>query len=296
MKENSFFLPKLLYLISTLAQQQQRTIIMILYVMIILLCPAKWAIANTLFFYNPESNINDFRSIKSLFDTYLQAQGKHTFQPFDKEEHFENFLDQNNTDIFLLSSWHYQNLVTQGHSNLKPLLVGTVDGEFTYTQVLSTKKDINSITELSGKRIASAAHQEYSLTILKSMNEPNNIEVAFEILTVPKDIDALMSVLFGIAQGALTARNSLTTLASINPKKAQLLHPQLESQAIMLPMIVAYLPMTQPTTRELLEAIENMSDSPAGKEILGLLGLNGWKKLTETDRQQLIENYQSLTN
>jgi hypothetical protein len=295
MKENSFFLPKLLYLIPTLIQQQ-RTIIIIFYIIITLCCSTQWAIANTFFFYNPESNINDFRSLKSLFDTYLQTQGDHIFQPFDKKEHFEKFLDQNKTDIFLLSSWHYQNLVTQGYSNLKPLLVGTIDGGFTYTQVLSTKENINNISELSGKRIASAMHQEYSLTLLKSMNNPNNIDVAFEILTVPKDIDALMSVLFGIAQGALTARNSLTTLASINPKKAQLLHPQLESQAMMLPMVVAYLPITQPTTQKLLAAIENMSDFPAGKEILGMLGLNGWKKLTETDRQQLIENYQLLTN
>lgn len=242
---------------------------------------------STLFFYNPESNINDFRSVKTLFDSYLTTNGVYQFQPFDDKTIFENFVKTNKEDVFLLSSWHYQNLVERGYAHLQPILVGTIDGNFTYTQVLSTKKNVKDINQLQGKRIASAASEEYTKNILENMAQQElKVGVSFEVLTVPKDIDALMSVLFGMAQGALTASNSLTTLATLNPKKAQLLRQQAKSEAVMLPLVVAYSPLSKSST-SLLDVIKNMPDSPAGKEILGRLGLNGWRKLTSADLQQL---------
>ena len=235
---------------------------------------------NTLFFYNPESNINDFRSLKKLFDTHLSRNNAYQFQPFAEKNIFENFLQKNKNDVFLLSSWHYQNLLEQGYSYLKPILVGTIDGNTTYIKVLSTKKKINNIKKLQAKRIASAANKIYTNNMLESMTIQRHIR--FKVLTVPKDIDALMSVLFGMAQGALTTRRSLKTLASINPKKYQLLHQIAASQPIMLPVVVTN---NSVASEQLLKIIEKLPTSTTGKEILGMLGWNGWKKITSIDMQ-----------
>jgi len=237
-----------------------------------------------LYFYNPESNLNDFRSLKTGFDSYLSsAKSAYQFQPFDNQETFEQFLKTHKNDVFFMPSWYYQDLVKQGDINLQPILVGTLNGEFTYTKVLSTKKNIKNIGELQGKRIASAANQDYTKKMLENMAEQQKLKLnkAFKMLTVPKDIDALMSVLFGMAQGALTARTSLTTLATLNPRKYRLLHQQAESQAIMLPLVVVYKPIKKSTTKQLLNVIENMPNSPIGREILGMLGLDGWKKISQ---------------
>lgn len=244
---------------------------------------------NTLFFYNPESNINDFRSLKRLFDTYLSAQGTYQFQPFNNQNTFESFLKKSKNDVFLLSSWHYQNLIEQGYSNLKPLLVGTIDGQSTYTKVLSTKKNIRDIKGLQGKRIASAGNLNYTKNTLEGMvaEQQLTIRKPFRVLTVPKDIDALMSVLFGMAHGALTARNSLTTLATLNPRKYRLLRQQAESQAIMLPLVVIYSPIAKFSTQTLLNSIEDMPHSSTGKAVLGMLGWDGWKRLNQADVQLL---------
>ncbi len=252
--------------------------------LLLTLCLGQKSIAapSSLYFYNPESNLNDFRSLKTGFDNYLSF-GTYKFQPFDNQETFEQFLKTRKNGVFFMSSWHYQNLLKQGYVNLQPILVGTLNGEFTYTKVLSTKKNIKNIGKLQGKRIASAANQDYTQKILKSMAAQQNLKLnkAFKVLTVPKDIDALMSVLFGMAQGALTARTSLTTLAILNPRKYRLLHQQAESQAIILPLIIVYKPITQSTTQQLLNMIENMPNSPIGKEILAMLGLDGWKKILQ---------------
>ncbi|HDN25534.1 MAG TPA: hypothetical protein ENG03_00255 [Thioploca sp.] len=244
---------------------------------------------NTLFFYNPESNINDFRSLKMLFDSYLSSNGWYQFQPFNNKSTFERFLEKRQNDVFLLSSWHYQNLVEQGYSNLQPILVGTIDGESTYTKVLSTKKNVRNIKRLQGKRIASAGDQDYTERMLESMAFQQRLRLnkPFKVLTVPKDIDALMSVLFGMAQGALTARHSLDTLAALNPRKYRLLRQHTESQAIMLPVVVVHQPISTFSTEKLLDAIEDMPHYSNGQAILGMLGLNGWKKLTRADMRQL---------
>ena len=116
--------------------------------------------------------------------------------------------------------------------------------------------------------------------MLESMTIQRHIR--FKVLTVPKDIDALMSVLFGMAQGALTTRRSLKTLASINPKKYQLLHQIAASQPIMLPVVVTN---NSVASEQLLKIIEKLPTSTTGKEILGMLGWNGWKKITSIDMQ-----------
>jgi len=245
------------------------------------------AAESTLFFYNPESNINDFRSLKTLFDDYLSSKGKYQFQPFDNKQSFENFLKKNKNDVFLLSSWHYQDLLKQGYANLEAILVGTVDGKITYTKVISTKKNVKNINKLSGKNVASAGNKNYTQTMLENIAEQQDVSTEFKILSVPKDIDALMSVLFGMSQGALTARNSLETLESINPKKYSLLHQLAESQPIMLPVVVAYQPISQASTKQLVDIIENLPHSKEGKGILSILGWEGWKKVTNTEMQLL---------
>lgn len=238
------------------------------------------------FFYNPESNINDFRSLKTLFDNHIN-KGEYRFQPFDKKELFEDFLKRDKDAVFLMSSWHYQDLLLQGYVDLEAVLVGTLNGSSTYTKVVSTKKNIADIQRLEGKNIASAGNKSYTQLMLENIAQQGQASIQFKVLTVPKDIDALMSVLFGMSQGALTARNSLDALASVNPKKFSLLHQVAESSPIMLPVVAVYKSASEKETQQLIEIIENLPNSVEGKEILGMLGWDGWKKITKNEMQLL---------
>ncbi|MDM8569620.1 hypothetical protein QUF50_08950 [Thiotrichales bacterium HSG1] len=256
----------------------KKYLVTIFAVLVLLSAPIN-ATENTLFFYNPESNIHDFRTLKQLFDSYLVEHGVYQFQPFDDKNTFESFLQQNS--LFLLSSWHYLNLRKQGYTNLQPVLVGTINDSMTYTKVLSTKKNIKNINTLHKKRIASSGDKKYTDNMLQNMAKRSGVE--FKILTVPKDIDALMSILFGMAQGALTSRHSLDTLSTLNPKKYQLLHQHIESEAITLPVVVMHKPIVNPSIKALLIAIEKLPKSNSGKEILGMLGWDGWRKVDSVE-------------
>ncbi len=222
-----------------------------------------------------------------MFDRYLSTKGPYRFQPFKGERTFERFLKKRKYDVFLLSSWHFQSLRERGYYNLVPIFVGTDKGVPTYTKVLTTRKTIRNIQQLRGKRIASAGNRRYTKKTLKSMITQQR----FKVLTVPKDIDALMSVLFGMAHGALTSRNSLNTLATINQRKYRLLYQHAESQKIMLPLIVVHRPIKSTSTKRLLYAIKKMSRSSRGQEVLGMLGWNGWKRVTKKDWRQLRRKF-----
>ena len=63
----------------------------------------------TIYFYNPEININNFASLKKEFDTYLSAYGEYQLQPFSEREIFEKVAVSKNDGIFIISGWHYKN-------------------------------------------------------------------------------------------------------------------------------------------------------------------------------------------
>jgi len=67
-------------------------------------------VGSTIYFYNPETNINNFATLKTAFDTYLVNHGGYYFQPFDSRENFEAVIKEKKGDIYLLSSWHLKAL------------------------------------------------------------------------------------------------------------------------------------------------------------------------------------------
>lgn len=121
----------------------------------------------TIYFYNPETNINNFASLKISFDTYLAKFGNYQFQPFDEKETFESSLLQDNQSVYLLSSWHYQLL--RDRLALQPVLVGVYKGRATQKKILAVRRDITDVSELSGKTVACSGSKQYTENLLAEM-------------------------------------------------------------------------------------------------------------------------------
>ena len=168
--------------------------------------------SQTIYFYSAESNINNFKFLKMEFDRYLSDFGSFTFQPFANIKTFEKFIDSNFSGIYLLSSWHYKLLSTK--KEIMPFLVGTHKSETTMKLVLSTQKGIGDIEQLLGGKIASSGSEGYTRRILEEVFglETSSTLDTIDILAVPKDIDAIMGVGFGLVEAALTTKNSLEKL------------------------------------------------------------------------------------
>lgn len=235
----------------------------------------------TVYFYNPETNINNYVLLKGEFDKYLSNYGPFKFQPFSDRETFEKFIIKQRDGIFLLSSWHYHDLSEK--VSMQPILVGFLKGKTTQRKILSANENITSIDYLKGKSIASAGSEEYTKNILIQMlgEDKKKIIDSLKILTVPKDIDALIAVGFGMASSALTSEISFAKLLAINPKQCSMLN-QLGSTETLLQIVAAPQPFDE-NVLLLLSIIQDMSSTLEGKRNLKMISLDGWKKISDTE-------------
>lgn len=237
-----------------------------------------------IYFYNPETNINNFASLKKEFDVYLSSFGEYQLQPFSEREIFDKVISEKKDGIFLISSWHYKKL--KETVPMEPALVAISKNKSTYRRILSVKKAINNPNLLKGTTIASSSSEDYTKSLLKKMLGKEDIVNSIKILTVPKDIDALMSVGFGVAAGALTTENSLDKLATINQKQYEMLRRLSVSEEILLP--IAATPKTSDHSHsKLLRIMKEMGTVAEGKNKLNMLGLDTWKELDESEKRCL---------
>lgn len=238
----------------------------------------------TIYFYNPETNINNFASLKKEFDTYLSSFGEYQLQPFSEREIFDKVISEKKDGIFLISSWHYKKL--KETIPMEPALVAILKNKSTYRRILSVKKSIGNLNLLRGATVASSSSEDYTKNILKKMLGKEDIINSIKILTVPKDIDALMSVGFGVATGALTTESSLDRLSTINPKQYEMLRQLAASEEILLP--IAAIPKPSDHSHdELLRIMREMGTKTEGKSKLNMLGLDRWKELDESEKKSL---------
>lgn len=242
----------------------------------------------TVYFYNPESNVDNFASLKTKLDVYLKNLGPYLFQPFCDRNTFESTIRGKHDCVCILSSWHYKEL--RKHFPLKPVLVGTVDGKSIQKKILSAKNNTRNPGMLKGVSIASAGSEEYTRKLLTAMLGKDSAPLVdtFQILSVPKDIDALISIGFGLVQAALTTESSVSMLPSINQCLYKKLTVLAESEESLLPIVA--IPETQDAgVDKLLEIVEGMRISDEGKRCIRMFGLDGWKKLDEKERELLLK-------
>ncbi len=231
-----------------------------------------------IYFYNPETNINNFATLKTAFDTYLSTRGGYHFQPFDDRTNFEIAVKQEKGNIYMLSSWHLAALRKQ-NIPLEIALVRTSKGNTLQRKVLRTKPDITDVVMLKNTVVAGAGSEDYIRSVLQQIGGAGNEALVkdIKILTVPKDIDAVMAVSFGMASAAIAAESSLEKLATINPNQFQQLHNLGSSEPSYL-LIAATLKKPEGSELKLLEVLQKMSETEGEKQ-LKLLGIDGWKPL-----------------
>lgn len=250
-----------------------------------LVFPASAAPDNTIiYFYSSETNINNFKSLKMEFDQYLFRFGSYQFQPFNDRETFEEQIKGKQNCLILLSSWHYANIYKE--YAFKPLLVGSRKGKKYQKRVLVTSSRSGSIETVKAGRIASSSSVQHTISTLQQMFQDNNVVKSFRILTVPKDIDALMSLGFGMAKAALTTDSSLDKLQAMNPvlyKKITVLAESEESLLLVLAVPQGFAEQAQ----ELVTIFQEMPENPDGRRKVRMLGLDDWQTLDSSDIARL---------
>lgn len=224
-----------------------------------------------LYFYSSESAINNYQSLKTEFDRFLQQKGAYQFQPFSDLATFEAFIAGKQDGVLMISQWHYERIAKK--HQLVPLLVGTRDDKTTVSRILVGQKPARS--QLKGV-VATALSSTIARDILARMIGTHQTQ-ALDFLQVPKDIDALMSVGFGMADYALATEDGLAQIAKLNPSLQQQLEVTAQGEKTLL-LIVA-IPNTQKNAaKHLLAVMESMAAENDGIKGMHMLGIDHWRQ------------------
>jgi len=232
----------------------------------------------TVYFYSSETNINNFKLLKMEFDSYLSAFGDYEFQPFKEKETFENHIKDKKRCLIILSSWHYRNICKK--YSIRPSLIGVRDGNIYQKRILVTSSGSGKSVGLEDAKkaqIVSASSIQHTISVLAEIFGDKSTAESAKILTVPKDIDALMSVSFGMSQSALTTENSLEKLKTVNPVLYKNIVPLGEGKKDLM-LILAVPEDFISDSNEIIKIIENMQTDSNGKNKIKMLGLDGWQK------------------
>lgn len=234
----------------------------------------------TIYFYNPEINITRNAVLKNTFDLYLQSQGDYQFQPVEKKETFEALIKYKNNAIFMMSNWHYLQLrANKRLKNSQLVLRGTKNGKDTYHKILVCKDP-----KLKPKTInlATSGNKEYTRAVLSGMHSTLSASQLqnLNLLTVPKDIDALMAVDFGLADAALTTKSSLDKLSILYKSQNKSLYIIGESEA-QKRLAVVFKQIPQPEYEQIKSILKQMVNHKKGKRGLNMLGLDDWRLVDE---------------
>ncbi len=248
----------------------------IFFVLLILL-NSLFAGSEKIYFYTTESNINNFKSLKISFDRYLQKFGGFEFQPFKNQRTFEKYL-KDSESVIIISSWHYQNIAKD--YNLEAKLIAEKKGTITDSQVLVGYKNM----PYRGV-VASAYDKAYSKELLSELVSSGSKKLT--VLSVPKEIDALMSVGFKMSKFAIVSQDSFNLLKEINPFLAKNLEVYAKSEP-KYRMIVAESKIKKANSR-LIEIFKNMSSNRVGLDILGQLRIDNMKPVSKKDLENIKE-------
>jgi hypothetical protein len=243
---------------------------------------------NTVFFYSPETNINNYNALKTEFDGYFSRFGAQRFQPFSERETFEKFMDKSMAGLSLMSSWHYRHLANKVYWN--PVLVGISKGRTTQKHILFAPKNRADLADLKGATVATSGTRDYTRTLLLDILGQDQVALvnSFKLLVVPKDIDALMSVSFGVAKAAVATESGADMLSRINPKQFGALVVIGASRESLLPILVVPQEPT-PEHTAMIKIIIEMGADPEGRQRLMMLGLDGMQKLKPAEREGLLK-------
>lgn len=238
-----------------------------------LLCVMLFAEPHKVYYYTTEKNIDSFKTLKVAFDRYLSQYGEYEFQAFSDEKQFESFIRDSNS-IVMLSSLHYKQISKE--NQLRAVLVAQKKKSIMDTNVIVGRKD----SPLSGT-ITTAFSEKYTKKLLQRTLGIKNLTQ----LKVPKEIDALMSVGYGMSQFASVSKSSFQLLQKTNKSLTGNMYIYSESDPKYRMLVAVH--KAHGLDSNIIKVFSNMRKSTKGKHVLKLLEIDNLVKLNKTHLSDL---------
>ena len=246
---------------------------------------------DTFYYFSAQEHNKDYQKLKFTFDSYLSRHGEFIMQPFEDKKVFERVLKASTNGVFLLSGEHYHQL--RQTTSLSALAIAmtndSIHNRYMVISQLPAKSDDaikpnhpKTEQNLRGTIATASSHKLTQNYINKYLTANAD---SLHILTVPKEIDALLSVSFGIAEFALVSERVYTRFIERSPKLQSRLNVVARTGNQL--NLVLCEQGTSALQHALTQIIIDMPTNDPGKKALSLLGIEDWKILSPHDRSYL---------
>jgi len=237
----------------------------------------------TIYYYNPDSNLTDYAGLKRTADGFLREVGDFQFQPFRDANVFDMHTLMNSDGITILPSWKYKSMEVDraGFLTLWPHWVGTKSGVNSEARIV-VSLNTKPVRFDSKIKIASSIGSSQCMRLLVAAfpNEP--IADVVEIVSVPRDSDAGFAVLFEEADAAVVTERTVSMITPRLRDSGERLIEWAKTAPVLSPVVVAD-ENDAAAQKYTAELFAEMAVHPKGKELLDLLGLDGWQAFTGSE-------------
>jgi hypothetical protein len=242
-----------------------------------------------IYFYNPEINAARNLVLKSTWDNYLYEFGFYEFQPIDSRDAFTKLVRNEKDAAFIMAEWLYLSFFSDKENRLELAFKGLMNGEDTYQKILVSH---NNSIDLEKVTIACSGSKERAKEFLHSIYpELSALQIAkIKILIVPKDIDAVMALGYGLAEMALTTELGLSRMALLN-KNVYKDMIVLKASKPLSRSVLVFKSSNVEINAGLAHALKNMSNYESGQKAINLLGLDEWQMVDSFLKKRLEDTH-----
>lgn len=197
----------------------------------------KFIYAETIFIFHPEGKSSQIQTVKTDLTNYFKMINVNAeFYFFAKREDFDRSVERFDPELAIVSSYYYYEM--KENYNWKEILSGYNNEKKSYKKVLVSFKNLNDFRQLKNNSLASVQLDTASLNTYMRMIGVSQSEI--RIVSVSKDIDAIMALGFEQVQGAIVTRSSFNQIENINPDATENLKILLELSETEHPKVVMF--------------------------------------------------------
>ena len=237
-----------------------------------------------IYYFNPDSPQSNLSRLKLEFQTYFSDNNfSFTFQPFTHFVDFHRLNSENRPSFIIVPEWYYRKYGKD--FGLHPLLVPVRHGLTSYKKILLASQltgdaasDYEIITfamTTMGPDGSTEAIKELVAKELVSVQQLN-------IISVPKDLDAILALVLGQVKMALVGQDNLQTISDANPRIIRAIKKLDRSITVPMP-VICYLEGRAESgdVEKLVEAFKKMTSEHPRNKIMEMLQIDDWQNFTQ---------------
>ena len=248
----------------------------LIFLFMIFIYPLNSALAGNIFIFNPEGNVQQARAAKIALEKHLEDIGvTSSVFIFANPKDFDEAVERLKPDFAVIPSYYFNAM--SGQYKWQEMLSGFNNGNQGFRKILVTPNTITNPEKLKNQGIATISLGPSTIKFVdERFLSPIGLSTGnVRLVTVSKDIDAIMALGFGQVKGAIVTKESFLTLQRINPEVVKTLVMLRELPLILYPKVVSF-PWAKDIDmiKSAFQKIEKKGDNGTILKFLGITNFN----------------------